>query len=850
VDDSDWDPIEVVISEEDPAAFLGPEEPHGIVAVKEGATPNKVGKIDPSDLKFFTPGEEPPHKLKKVGHWRPKKSDQEWPPGKAKLPNLDGEVAKILPESKLPKRQGRNYPLTGSWKHNDDTDDSDWKPMDVVITEEEPKFLEPGEPHGIVGVEEGVKPNKVGKLDPADLKFFTPGEKQPRNFNKLGHWRPKDLDQSFPPGKPKLPNLDGDVATVLPKSKLPRRQGADDPLTGSWKHNDDTDDSKWKPMDVVISKDPVSTLPGEHQGIVAVKEGVEPNKVGKLDPQDLEFFTPGSEPPRKYHKVGHWRPTESNQTWPPGKPRELPTFDGDHVVVLPRSKLPRNHEIDEEDPLMGVCKHSDGTDDSDWDPVDVVVTKDPVSFLDPGEPHGIAAVKEGTEPNKNGKLDPSDLVFFTPGEEPPADYKKVGHWRPGKLNQEWPPTKPKLPSFNGKLAKIVPLSNAPSKQQKGAPLTGVWQFNDDSDDTEWEPINVVITTDPTVDLYDGQPHGVVALKDGVEPDDAGQVDPCDLKFFPPGEQPPPAFNKVGHWRPNKLNQEWPPTKPKLTLPNFSGDYAKVFPQSKLELSTFKDPPLMGVWKHNGDTDDSDWSPMGVFITKEPEGEFHGIVAVEEGVKPDKAGRLDPSDLKFFTPEEEPPANYHKVGHWRPAKAVGWPPSEPTRARSIRNVGKLNIPGFDKTPDRGVVYPRSQAPESHDDSKEQIIAKGVWKWSKPENKPKDSESWMPSTVEMFEDGSEPHDWDDNKQHGVWGVSPNVDGKVNSKPSDVWFYPPNEKVDKDFKPIGKWRPSTKDKPEWSYPPKPVRKIEDKREFKRFEPTRGSVGKLRVPSFFKNK
>ena len=53
--------------------------------------------------------------------------------------------------------------------------------------------------------------------------------------------------------------------------------------------------------------------------------------------------------------------------------------------------------------------------------------------------------------------------------------------------------------------------------------------------------------------------------------------------------------------------------------------------------------------------------------------------------------------------------------------------------------------------------------------------------------------------------------------------------------MWFYPPKEKPDKGFVPIGKWRPSRKgDKEEWSYPPKPVGKVEDKREFKELDET----------------
>ena len=110
--------------------------------------------------------------------------------------------------------------------------------------------------------------------------------------------------------------------------------------------------------------------------------------------------------------------------------------------------------------------------------------------------------------------------------------------------------------------KVVPESQVPSTQEEGAPLTGVWKHNDnDTDDTDWEPMLVDISTDPPSDLSPGEPRGILAVEDGVEPDEDGYLDPSDLKFFTPGEEPPPNYNQVGHWRPGKLNQEWPPKKP-------------------------------------------------------------------------------------------------------------------------------------------------------------------------------------------------------------------------------------------------------------------------------------------------
>ena len=857
-DDTDWKPIFVDITK-DPPFDLNPGEPHGIVAVKDGVEADKNGNVDPFDLKFFAPEREPESNFNKLGHWKPGKLNQEWPPIKLKpkpkpkitkplkltLPDLDNVDATILPKSKLPASESNRpdnsgSPLTGVWKHNDDEDDRDWTPMNVVITEKSPLFLEKGEPHGLVAVEKGVKPNKVGKLDPSDLSFFMPGEKPPSNYDKVGHWRPGKLNLEWPPGKPILPDFDG-PAKVVPNSKAPYRLGKDDALIGVWKHNDDTNDADWDPIDVDISKDLPSGLePGEPHGLVAVEKGVRPDTTGRLEPSDLKFFTPGEEPPPAYNKVGHWRPGKLNQDWPPVK-RKLLDFDGPATVV-PKSKAP--HQQFEETPLTGVWKHKDGTNDTDWDPMNVIISKEAVAFLESGEPHGLVAIEIDVKQNDDGTLDPSDISFFKPREEPPPHYKKVGHWRLGKLNQDWPPVKSALPDFDGP-AKVSPRSKAPYKQLSGAPLSGVWKHNDDTDDTDWDSMEVFISKEePSPFLEPGDPHGTVAVDKKVKPNSDGTLNPSDISFFTPGEEEPPAFNKVGHWRPGKLKQGWPPMTQKEPpkrivrdlekpgLPSFDGDYAKVVPKSKVHETSIEDPPVVGVWEHNDDTDDYDWEPIGVIIANDPpsDEDFHGIVAAEEGAKPDKIGKLDPADLKFFTPGEQPPPNYKKLGHWTPAKKSEWPPSKPSSRRTFRRVGKLNLPHFGGVPETGIIYHRSKAPESHDTTHDQVIAKGIWKWSKPENEPQNSESWLPSKVDLCEYGNEPPHWDNKNSYGVWGVNPNADARAYTMPTDLWFYPPNENSDKGFEPIGKWRPSKK--AEWSYPPQNVGKVEDKREFREFE------------------
>lgn len=132
---------------------------------------------------------------------------------------------------------------------------------------------------------------------------------------------------------------------------------------------------------------------------------------------------------------------------PEPEPEATSIFDGAFdpipATVVPESKLPETEDEENVDTLVtGVWKHDDDTDDTKWESMDVVITKEEPKDLDPADPHGIVAVKEDTKPNAVGKLKASALVFFTPGTDPPPTFKRVGHWGPGKLKSGWPPGNP------------------------------------------------------------------------------------------------------------------------------------------------------------------------------------------------------------------------------------------------------------------------------------------------------------------------------------------------------------------------------------------------------------------------
>ena len=307
---------------------------------------------------------------------------------------------------------------------------------------------------------------------------------------------------------------------------------------------------------------------------------------------------------------------------------------------------------------------------------------------------------------------------------------------------------------------------------------------------------------------------------------------------------------------------------------FEGEYdpfsATIVPGST--ASSAQSTPVRGVWKHTDGTDDTNWNPMDVLVSKkspqdlQPE-ESHGILAIAEGLNPKSVGRLRPDQMKFLPPgTSNPPAFFKVVGYWR--SKDDWPPVKPQPAiESITNdVGKLKLEEIwaEKIPTTAIVYPRNDAPDCHDDpDKEIIIAKGTWKFSEDKPEPEGADTWVPTYVQLDLDGSFHYVEDDNniddededendmyesfceKPHGVWGLNPSEDANA-ANPSDLWFYPPDEEMDDDFKPIGKWKMMK----ESLWPPKSIGQVRDMRKFKQYKGSLNNVGKLKMPAFFSGK
>ena len=186
-------------------------------------------------------------------------------------------------------------------------------------------------------------------------------------------------------------------------------------------------------------------------------------------------------------------------------------------------------------------------------------------------------------------------------------------------------------------------------------------------------------------------------------------------------------------------------------------------------------------------------------------------------------------------------------------------AEPPPAPPPDVVGKLRLEEIwqEKMPEVAIVYPPNDAPDRQDEDKELIIARGTWKFSEDKPKPEGSDTWVPTYVQLDLDGTvnvcredervnnNDNDNDDERPQGVWGLNPS-DGANAANPSDLWFYPPDEEMDDNFQPIGKWKMMKEN----LWPPKSIGHVVDKRQFKQYKGSLNNVGKLKMPAFFSGK
>jgi len=570
-DDSNWAPLAVTVEKEEPKD-LAPDEPHGIVGIKEDAKPTASGKLKPNEVVFYPPGEEPEpgDDVKKVGTWRGGKLNTEWPPAtvekepadrKAKskdaVPsvvddNWDSLPAVVIPASDEDAEnapEDATDPHLGTWKQNDDTDDKDWGPLDVVINKNEPDDFAPDEPHGIVAVPEDAKPNAVGKLDPKDMQFVAQGEKPGSGMKEVGHWRPKAWNGEWPPKKKngdrsklptkKLPNWQTDSdwikdkAFIFPPDKAPKKN-EDNVSKGIWK-TDEPLPAGLEPQEVVIQ--PVGAeLEDENKrnGVWGTSADSVTDENGQYKPEDVLFYPPSKEPGDECKPRGRWSlvgPAPESLRSPPKKPNRL---------VSPLA--PKKDEY----------KSPRGPGKAGWKGTEEAkpttakrVGKLKVPMLFGQKPDTDAPISPGRSPGRRSAGRPRRVSKFN---------KQTSWVNRGKsiLDDDWST----LP------ATVVPKSTAEDVVPDVTdPVIGVWKQPDDAtDDSDWAPLDVIVSKEEPKDFAPNEPHGVVGVKDDAKPTTGGKLKPKEVVFYPPGEEPEKDVKKVGTWRTGKLNSPWPPAK--------------------------------------------------------------------------------------------------------------------------------------------------------------------------------------------------------------------------------------------------------------------------------------------------
>jgi len=519
VPDEDWGPCDVVISKNEPDD-LAPDEPHGIVAVPEDATPNAAGKLVPKNLLFLLPGEKPDADMREVGHWRPKKWKGEWPPPKKDF------IKSHLPTNKLPvwqtdsdwiKARAVIFPNDIAPKKNeDDVTRGNWQTDTPLSNEIFADLLEPQEvviqptnaeqigdaPNGVWGTKLDSEVDENGQFRPEDVLFYPSSKKPGDECEPRGQWY-----------------LVGPAPEFLVAPKQPIRSTSPNlPKKAEWSATTPTTPSS-------------------------------SNNVGKLKVPDLfgreEDIVSG--PASKKTKSKDPLPSVIDDNW-----------DNLPAVVIPAvDKEAKKAPEDATVPHLGTWKQKDNTDDTDWGPLDVVVSKSEPDDLAPDEPHGIVAVPEDATPNAAGKLVPKDLLFLPPGEKPDADMKEVGHWRPKKWKGEWPPPKKshlptkKLPQwqtdsdwFKG-TAVVFPSDKAPEKNQDNV-SRGIWK-TDTPLPASLSPQELLIQP-VDAELEDpNKRNGVWGTSVDSVPDESGQYKPKDVFFYPPTRKPGDECTPRGRW---------------------------------------------------------------------------------------------------------------------------------------------------------------------------------------------------------------------------------------------------------------------------------------------------------------
>ena len=489
VDGDNWAILEVQVypdGHEPPAQSQ--EDICGVWGLAPGATPDEQGNWKPSDLWFFGPGEIAPDDdvWSPQGVWTHSPNEEQADSKCCSEPQDEWEprAVWVCPPSSLLKENEEEWTPTGIWSFSTDEaagDSDDWSPCQVMVYPKgkEPENLEDVKIQGVWGLSPSAVRVDDEDWKPSDVLFISPGETPPLGWKPQGVWvmaspgSAEDVSEDWPPKrlsqKPEpILNEESSSSRSIPVSSaviapcietkaaapskawiFPSKKVPDDMekgvCAGVWSRNPGKKgmDERKKPTLVDLYKsgyEPPDLPPG--LGIWGYAPNAEPTSDGHYLPSDVWFFAPGESPPDDdtWQPQGVWSDTLSEpkkkgkvlkdnpkRTSKKQKPKHGVERQFENSVWVYPSMAKAPEKADKKNPQG--CWGSLSFSSDGENPKEILIHPEGFKVKDAEKrPHGVFGYAPGSKPDDEGLWSPKDMLFFPPGESPPAGIQKPGVW--------------------------------------------------------------------------------------------------------------------------------------------------------------------------------------------------------------------------------------------------------------------------------------------------------------------------------------------------------------------------------------------------------------------------------------
>jgi hypothetical protein len=606
---------------------------------------------------------------------------------------------------------GSNFPVM---------DPDAWSLSEVLVYEDghRPDSEDSRKPQGSWGVAAGALPHEDGTYNPDDTWFILPGDELPDDNEWIyrGTWVLNTKENDTWPPYQEPPTL----TTVYHEDNVEITDGPSCQNRAIWVQNAaDIKASEWLPQKVLAYKkgqEPGNLDRSKPHGLWGRDPDSQPDENGNYFPLDVWYVFPGEDTPKDDEWVceGTWI-VDPNEEW---VPYEKSPCKPERFNVCHPSQL-NGHFIDSGNAIWKIGEGSPDVDVDSWESAPVLAYEfgnEPENLVE--KPHGLWGRAIDAEPDENGNYDPNDTWFIYPGDTPPEqeEWNCGGVWMLDDSDETcpaWPPHKKVLACRAGPiLATIYPEKKAYKETIEDGKTKGMWKYTAGKKvmDAGKQPKDVYLHDDGQgIESKATKNGGVWGFAPQVEPDLTGNIAPCDLWCFAPGETPPPddEWQLQGFWVP--IDPPEVTTEHKLMLASTDSTDSsrllastRVTPESKKTRVRRFDhsawvfpskehaPPgqkdnLQGVWSTPpGDQPGGklgikykDGEPMEVMVHqrgKEP-GESdlkkiaHGKWGYVKDAQPNSRGIMDPKHMIFFPPGVECDADVTEQGIWTCPGAV-------------------------------------------------------------------------------------------------------------------------------------------------------------------------------------